>query len=611
VFINARSGGRAGPALATALSHALGRAQVYDLTQHRPDRVLARIWHNLDAAEARGDPRAAATKRALRVVACGGDGTIAWILKSVASLGLSPAPPVAVVPLGTGNDLSRTFGWGAAYSHAWFAGYQATYKALRRFAEAPAVPLDRWRVRLYVPDRQFLPSHTYAVADPGDAGEAALAEGGLLAASAIKEVLAAAALTLSSGGASRSGGGGGGGGGNSRSGGGGGGAAPMSPLSPLSGARAQAPAGWRPAMQEGPFWNYFSIGADALAAYRFHHMREGSPGRAGSRLVNQFWYSWFSCSSGWFAPHVACSGPDVPPVARFVAVEVLDASGGGKDGAAPVWRPLAVPRSIRALVVVNLQSYGGGSNIWGGGVPNPERAARRGGKGGGSGGGGGASGGGGGADSGNGRASLGGDAHGVDWQPTVDLPPSTSDGLFELVGFASGYHAMAVLASQAKVAHGVRLAQASGIRVALKAARPEADGAPGRVYMQMDGEPWEQPVPSGAGEPPAVVEIVHDGVSRVLSNRARGGDMEWGTTNAGLAAEAAAAGGGGGGGGGYGAGGRGSGAFTLGGTAGVGVGPVASSSVPSDLQQKYIGEMAATARPMSPLVAEEGGGGRL
>ena len=51
---------------------------------------------------------------------------------------------------------------------------------------------------------------------------------------------------------------------------------------------------------EGLFWNYFSIGMDATAAYGFHHLRETKPWAAPSRMINQAWYAYYGCSSGWF-----------------------------------------------------------------------------------------------------------------------------------------------------------------------------------------------------------------------------------------------------------------------------------------------------------------------
>lgn len=42
-----------------------------------------------------------------------------WILKTIHDLGLDPPPAVGVMPLGTGNDLSLSFGWGNAFLESW------------------------------------------------------------------------------------------------------------------------------------------------------------------------------------------------------------------------------------------------------------------------------------------------------------------------------------------------------------------------------------------------------------------------------------------------------------------------------------------------------------
>ena len=79
-----------------------------------------------------------------RILVCGGDGTIGWVLQCLDNVGqdsLCSNPPCAIVPLGTGNDLARVLRWGSGYS-----GDEDPLALLRDVIEAEEIRLDRWTV---------------------------------------------------------------------------------------------------------------------------------------------------------------------------------------------------------------------------------------------------------------------------------------------------------------------------------------------------------------------------------------------------------------------------------------------------------------------------------
>ena len=52
----------------------------------------------------------------LKIIIGGGDGTIGWILNAIDEVKFKYRPSVAILPLGTGNDLARCLGWGFKFN---------------------------------------------------------------------------------------------------------------------------------------------------------------------------------------------------------------------------------------------------------------------------------------------------------------------------------------------------------------------------------------------------------------------------------------------------------------------------------------------------------------
>ncbi|RLN24278.1 uncharacterized protein C2845_PM07G25120 [Panicum miliaceum] len=112
VFINTKSGGQLGRNLIVTYRKLLNHAQVFDLLDEAPDKVLHKLYSNLERLKHGGDTLASEICRRLRLIVAGGDGTAGWLLGIVSDLKLAHPPPVATVPLGTGNNLPYSFGWG-------------------------------------------------------------------------------------------------------------------------------------------------------------------------------------------------------------------------------------------------------------------------------------------------------------------------------------------------------------------------------------------------------------------------------------------------------------------------------------------------------------------
>uniref|UniRef100_M8BG00 Diacylglycerol kinase zeta n=1 Tax=Aegilops tauschii TaxID=37682 RepID=M8BG00_AEGTA len=120
VFINSKSGGQLGSSLIKTYRELLNEAQVIDLSEEAPDKVLQRLYVNVERLKMEGDILAVQIWRTMRLIVAGGDGTASWLLGVVSDLKLSHPPPIATVPLGTGNNLPFSFGWGSIIIHPEF-----------------------------------------------------------------------------------------------------------------------------------------------------------------------------------------------------------------------------------------------------------------------------------------------------------------------------------------------------------------------------------------------------------------------------------------------------------------------------------------------------------
>ncbi|CAM4973371.1 unnamed protein product, partial [Rotaria socialis] len=126
-FVNPKSGGLQGQTVLEQLRSQLGEQNVYDLVQdHGPQKGLK---DNQDVKN-------------LRIIACGGDGTVGWVLSALDTTPMQymDLVSVGVVPLGTGNDMARFLGWGVGYRGEDLA------PMIQTLGNSESRLLDRWQI---------------------------------------------------------------------------------------------------------------------------------------------------------------------------------------------------------------------------------------------------------------------------------------------------------------------------------------------------------------------------------------------------------------------------------------------------------------------------------
>ena len=134
IFINDASGPQQGGILSRQLRQLVNPIQVHNLADGPPYKVLKSFMRRF--------------REKLRILICGGDGTVAWIINTIdeveAELKLNHKPPIAILPLGTGNDLARVLGWGGG----WGGNSDSILQILCNIAVSKPTLLDRWSLEI-------------------------------------------------------------------------------------------------------------------------------------------------------------------------------------------------------------------------------------------------------------------------------------------------------------------------------------------------------------------------------------------------------------------------------------------------------------------------------
>ncbi|XP_043334173.1 diacylglycerol kinase eta isoform X5 [Cervus canadensis] len=147
VFVNSKSGDNQGVKFLRRFKQLLNPAQVFDLMNGGPHLGL-RLFQKFDN---------------FRILVCGGDGSVGWVLSEIDKLNLNKQCQLGVLPLGTGNDLARVLGWGGSYDDD-----TQLPQILEKLERASTKMLDRWSIMTY---ELKLPPKASLLPEPPEASE--------------------------------------------------------------------------------------------------------------------------------------------------------------------------------------------------------------------------------------------------------------------------------------------------------------------------------------------------------------------------------------------------------------------------------------------------------
>ncbi|XP_048400216.1 diacylglycerol kinase eta isoform X1 [Stegostoma tigrinum] len=136
VLVNSKSGDNQGVKFLRKFKQLLNPAQVFDLMIGGPHLGL-RLFQKFAT---------------FRILACGGDGSVGWVLSEIDKMGLHKQCKLGVLPLGTGNDLARVLGWGGLCDDD-----AQLPQVVAKLERATTKMLDRWSIMTYEAATKPLP----------------------------------------------------------------------------------------------------------------------------------------------------------------------------------------------------------------------------------------------------------------------------------------------------------------------------------------------------------------------------------------------------------------------------------------------------------------------